>query len=815
MTIKRKFVLCGLLVFLALGAIASATGLAVRDAQHDQVRSNLETVANLETSRIDDLLTANAARITAQIGRAGLAAGLDRSDRTAASRASAAVMEGLAGDPTAAAATVLAPDQSIVADSTVTDGLSAPQPLSDESFHTATAAVELGEPFVVGPAFRVGQDDERYPITVPVLNDRNVAVGYVVVEFRLGPVQSLFEQGDQLGETGEAHLVQQTATGAQFISQLRFEADVAFSLVVPRSQASVPAILAAFGPSATYDGLTDYRGQEVIASVRRLPHTPWALVVKIDRSEAYAPFNQALALGFIGFTAAAVLSLGALWLASQSVLRRIRRVADSAAAISAGDLTARVGDLSHDELGTLARAFDQMADTLVSDMARRHRIEAELAHRARHDVLTGLPNRSAIQHELKSALSEADPGTVAVLFCDLDEFKTVNDDLGHSAGDALLREVTNRLRRAVSDRHVLARFGGDEFVVVARDLDHVNEAIAIAERMTEELSLPVSLGARDVFVTTSVGVALNTLGSTAETLIRDADAAMYQAKARGRARVVVHDAGIGARTNNRLAMTTELHLAIANGGLDVALQPICDLDTGATHALEVLVRWRHEGREIDPSEFVTRATELDLAGALDRWVLATSCRLMTELRGITVGERGWMHVNVTGTSLVDESFADDVLQVLRDHRVAPSELCLEIVEDRLGGAPQHALSTLDRLRATGVRVAIDDFGTGHSSLSRLRDLPADTVKIDQSFIRDLGADSTSLAITGAIINLAERLGLEVVAEGVEDEQGSAVLRSLGCRYGQGYFLAVPRRADQVVAEFAASRGPVVVATTAR
>ena len=316
--------------------------------------------------------------------------------------------------------------------------------------------------------------------------------------------------------------------------------------------------------------------------------------------------------------------------------------------------------------------------------------------------------------------------------------------------------------------------------------------------MCEELSAPITLGGRDVFVTTSVGVALSHSGSTAETLVRDADAAMYQAKGLGRARVVVHDAGIGARANNRLAMTTELHRAIANGGLTVALQPIADLATREVHAMEVLVRWVHEGRAIDPSEFVMRATELDLAGALDRWVLAESCRLMSALRGLATAEVGWLHVNVTGTSLVDEHFASDVLAELAANNVSPSELCFEIVEDRLGGAPQAALATLDRLRQAGVRVAIDDFGTGHSSLARLRDLPADTVKIDQSFLRDISNDPAALAITGSIISLADRLGLEVVAEGVEESNQAATLLNLGCRYGQGYLIGPPRRAALVI-----------------
>jgi diguanylate cyclase (GGDEF)-like protein len=385
-----------------------------------------------------------------------------------------------------------------------------------------------------------------------------------------------------------------------------------------------------------------------------------------------------------------------------------------------------------------------------------------------------------------------------VFFCDLDEFKTVNDDLGHSAGDALLRDVAQRFGAAVGPQHVLARFGGDEFVVVARGLASDEQAFELAERMRESLSTPVSLAGRDVFVTTSVGVAISREGATAETLVRDADAAMYRAKEVGRHRVVLYNETIGARANNRLSMTTELRRAIAHGGLTTAAQPIVDLFTGEVYAYEVLVRWSHGGKEIDPSEFVMRATELDLAGALDRWVLNEACRSMRRLQGTTIAEVGWLHVNATGTSLIDVGFADDVLRVLAAHHLPPSALCLEIVEDRLGGASHDALETLARLRRHGVRVAIDDFGTGHSSLARLRDLPADTVKIDQAFVRDIATDRASVAITSSIISLARELGLEVIAEGIEQAAQQEVLQRIGCRYGQGYLLCPPQAVADVV-----------------
>ncbi len=799
MTIKRKFLLYGIAVVVAFGAIAAVAGAAVHDARRDQVHATIEAIADLERSRLTDHLTLQADHVGKQVAAAGLDSALAAGDDPAVldERLESIVPRcvGMLG------AELVGDDGVVLATTPPGEGTAG---LSGAALRAALSAIDLGAASSVGPAIRAPAGDGKYPQVVPVRVAGQTAA-YLVATFDLGALQRLLGSDEGRSPGLQAYLVQAIGDGAEYLSDPPAGSTGHSAAVVPTSRTRSPAILAVTGPAATYDNVRDDRGTEVTAAVRHVPGTPFSLVVAVDNSTAYAAFDRAMRIGVIGFALAGILSLVALALAAHSVLRRIRKMSDSAARISAGELTTRVADRSSDELGALARAFDTMADTLVADMAQRQQVEAELAHRARHDALTGLPNRLAFEQALKVALGRRwESGGVAVLFCDLDEFKTVNDDLGHSVGDALLREVTSRLRRAVPAPHVLARFGGDEFVVLAEGLGSTTDAVEIGEAMCAELSSAVPLGGRDVFVTTSVGVAMSTERSTAETLVRDADAAMYQAKALGRARVVVHDAGIGARANNRLTMSTELHRAIITGGLTVAVQPIADLTSGVAHAMEVLVRWNHDGRQIDPSMFVMRATELDLAGALDRWVLAEACRLIGPLRGMASAEVGWLHVNVTGTSLVDETFADDVLGRLAAHRVTPSELCLEIVEDRLGGAPQVALATLDRLRNAGVRVAIDDFGTGHSSLARLRDLPVDTVKIDRSFIRELSTDPTALAITGTVIGLADRLGLEVVAEGVEHPDQARALVGLGCHLGQGYLIGVPRLVSDLVEDHSAT-----------
>ncbi len=807
MTIKKKLFIGGLLLLVALSSIGLATGLRLRDRQQAQVRRTVGAIADLERMRIISELDAVDDRLQLTIRSEGLAPFVDSWQATSSKDATTQIRDSLRKMTpylgTVKALSITDSDGTVIADSGVAGRAYAPQTTSPADIAAGVAAIRDGARMRVVGAYPIGDGEARFVHVMPIDDDAGTAVGYIVAECDLSAIQGLTNGSFVLGETAETSLVQRTATGGTVINQLRVGDHPPFSVHIPASARRSPAALALDGESISYHHLVDYRGEQVIAAVRRIPNTPWGLVVKFDEDEAYAGVERVLRSGAIGFTVAGSIAMVSLVLSFGSIIRRVRKVAASAEALSDGDLTARVTDSSNDELGRLARSFNTMADTLVSDMQARREVEAELAHSARHDPLTNLPNRPAFDLALTKALrEETTPGTVAVLFCDLDDFKTVNDDLGHSAGDTLLREVTSRLRGATGRQNMLARFGGDEFVVVAKGLASPEAAVQLGERMAEALAAPVTLAGREVFVTTSVGVAVSRAGSTAETLVRDADAAMYQAKDIGRNRVVAHTASIGARTNNRLAMGSELQRAITHRGLTMALQTIIDLETNEIHAFEALVRWVHEGREVDPSEFVLRATEMDLAGALDRWVLDEACRTMALIDPTKLAPHGWLHVNVTGTSLLDDTFADDVLSVTRRHGVVPSALCLEIVEDRLGGAPAIALRNLARLRREGVRVAIDDFGTGHSSLARLRDLPADTVKIDQSFVRELATDSTALAITASIVSLARRLGLEVIAEGIETVEQRDALLEIGCRYGQGFLLGFPFPAGEVVERFA-------------
>ena len=374
MTIKRKFLICGVLMFVALAVVGTVTGRTVRAAQHDQVTSSLEAVASLEADRIEDLLSSAAERLSHSVAMNKIsefdpdAAGGTPEPGSGLSPLDDGLEHLSIDDPTILASTLVTPDGRTIATTGRSTGAKAATAIDTEELAAAIAAIDVGADYSVGCGFRL-PGDERYRLYVPVLAGTSDPTAFVVAEFDLAPIQEMFGSHDKLGETAEAHLVQTVPEGAQFITDLRFRPDSRFDVVIPREKARAPAILAAYGPSQTYDNIEDYRGETVIASVRHIPNTPWALVVKIDQSEAYAAFDRAAWLGLVGFAAAAVLSAGALATMARSVLRRVRKVAESASDISAGDLTARVGDRSGDELGALARAFDQMADTLVADMA--------------------------------------------------------------------------------------------------------------------------------------------------------------------------------------------------------------------------------------------------------------------------------------------------------------------------------------------------------------------------------------------------------------------------------------------------------------
>jgi diguanylate cyclase (GGDEF)-like protein len=440
--------------------------------------------------------------------------------------------------------------------------------------------------------------------------------------------------------------------------------------------------------------------------------------------------------------------------------------------------------------------------------------EQKVHELARFDSLTGLPNRSMFLLELERAIARSarTEQSFAVCFMDLDRFKTINDTLGHAAGDVLLKTMAVRLREAVRGDDVVARLGGDEFVLLLECSGGESELAALAAKLLNAVGQPVDVQGCDFLVTASMGICRYPAdGEDAATLLKHADAAMYLAKEHGKNNAQFYTSKLAEQAAHSFELESALRLALVRNELLMHYQPKINLASGLMTGMEALVRWRHPTRGmVSPQDFIPLAEERGLIVPLGRWVMRAVCHQIQtwQLAGLHVPR---VALNLSARQFADGELVNDLHRAINDHQVLPCNIEVELTESVLMNEPERANGVLRQISSMGVSIAIDDFGTGYSSLSYLKRFPADSVKIDRSFVKGLPNDKDDTAITQAVIAMAHSLGLNVVAEGVETENQLDALRGLGCDEAQGYLLGRPMPADEVGKRLSALLAPIPVA----
>lgn len=446
---------------------------------------------------------------------------------------------------------------------------------------------------------------------------------------------------------------------------------------------------------------------------------------------------------------------------------------------------------------TLARVHrddDTRIMAMLQDVTERKRMERELERQAFQDDLTGLANRALFRDRLQHALERRTRTrtTVAVLLLDLDGFKRVNDSMGHAAGDELLRTIALRIANCVRASETVSRLGGDEFAIVVESPDDDAEAQQLGERLLRMVALPVSIGGREVVVHASIGIAVAQPGDDGDAVLRNADTAMYAAKAMGKQCVRAFDPSMHARAISRMELEEDLRHALANQEFVLYFQPLVNLQDGALRGFEALLRWRHPRRGlVSPAEFLPVAEDTGMIVALGRWVLREACARAATWTSDPHTGAPTVSVNLAARQLDQHDLLADVRDALTDSGLAPQRLIIEITESEVMRNPEVARDRLEQLRALGIRVAIDDFGTGYSSLSHLQYFPIDELKIDQSFVARIANGDRELSFVRTMVALAHSLEVEVVAEGIEQDAQNKILAELGCHTGQGYLYGRP------------------------
>jgi diguanylate cyclase (GGDEF)-like protein len=438
---------------------------------------------------------------------------------------------------------------------------------------------------------------------------------------------------------------------------------------------------------------------------------------------------------------------------------------------------------------------------IIRDITERKQTEEKISHMAHHDALTGLPNRTLLEDRIQQAMLHAQRygRCVTLVFMDLDNFKLINDTLGHKAGDELLKTVASRMVSHVRQTDTVMRLGGDEFVIVLADQsDKMDTMTPTLQKLREAIAEPIYIGDQKLEVTSSMGLAIYPAdGTDSETLLMHADAAMYQAKALGRNNYQFYTAEMNTKVQEKLLMQEGLRSALLNEEFFLAYQPQIDMQTGRTIGVEALIRWRHPERGIvSPCEFIGLAEETGLIVPIGEWVLRTACKQAKAWQDAGMATLS-ISVNVSARQFRDNTLTSQVTRALRESGLEPCYLDLELTESLIMQNLQQAVSTMQELKAMGIQLSIDDFGTGYSNLSALKSFPITRLKLDRSFVCDLPDDEDDKAIARAVILLAHELDLRVVAEGVEMAEQHLFLQTIGCDEMQGFYFSKPLQVQEI------------------
>ncbi len=579
-----------------------------------------------------------------------------------------------------------------------------------------------------------------------------------------------------------------------------------------------------------------------IPSAARFQHVAACLTYPIARVIGLHVPGEPLSLAIVIVETLCLTVLGRLAIAGPiRFTYRVRGARRALGALAHGDFSVRLPARALDDLGFLAVSFNDTAQrlghvvaALEKEVAERSRAEAALrnsqdalSHQAFHDALTGLTNRARFRDHLSWALGDAPVGNTFVLAIDLDGFKTVNDTLGHAAGDRLLHDVAKRLLNATRGGDVVARLGGDEFAILLPNVPDSSLAVLVADRVLKALRAPFSLGDRMTSVGASIGIARSrawdpwadvtsehpttgvaggdrTIRDPVDSLMHDADLALYHAKTLGKGRAEIFDPSLRDAAIERRALHGDLRLALDSGDFHLVYQPIVSLGNGRLVGVEALLRWNHPQRGmIPPSEFIPLAEETGVIVPLGRWVLRQACEDLVRWQAMSAGvgnayeEPLMVSVNVSTRQLQDPAFVRDVQVILGQTGLDPRTVMLELTEGSVIHHPKAALERLRELKENGVLLAIDDFGTGYSALSYLRDFPIDVLKIDKAFTEGVASGGAQSALARTIVTLGSALSLRTLAEGIEDEAQHKALTSMGCDLGQGYHFSRPVAAAEI------------------